>query len=102
MKKEYDTFVSSLDELPDGRQIELVIRDLAPGPRQYDSRWVSAVIYNSPEKTADADVLWVRFPLGFLHAEPYAIKVLKVLGDYKPQQQKVVRPYQIYSYQAPL
>lgn len=102
MKTEYDTFITNIKELPLGQEIELGLRDLTPGPRQYDSRWVKAVINTSSENTSGSDVLWIRFPLGFLHPEPYAIKILEVLGTYRPILQKVVKAYQVYSYQAPL
>ncbi|MDP2643510.1 MAG: phenylphosphate carboxylase subunit gamma [Desulfobacterales bacterium] len=102
MNKEYDTFVSDIGELAVGQEIELVIRDLAPGPRQYDSCWVKAVVANLPASMPDGDVLWVRFPLGFLHPEPYAVKVVEVLGEYRPRQQKGSRPGQVYEYSTSL
>ena len=80
MKKEYDTFVSSMDQLPKNQEIDIVVRDLSPGPRKYDSKWVRAIIGIAPEKMESSDVLWIRFPLGFLHPQPYAIKIVKVLG----------------------
>jgi hypothetical protein len=85
MKKEYDTFVTTLDELPQGRETELTIRDLTPGLRKYESNWVKAVVSNSPKQMPDGDVLWLRFPLGFLHPRPWAIKVVRILGDYMPR-----------------
>lgn len=82
--------------------MELGLRDLTPVPRQYDSRWVKAVVNESSEKTTASDLLWIRFPLGYLHPEPYALEIVKVLGTYRPHKQKVVRAHQVYSYQASL
>lgn len=85
MAKQYDTYVKHLGELPDGQECDIVIRDLSPGPNKYSSRYVKASVSSSPETLPEADVLWLRFPLGIQHPQPWAIKILNELGEYKPQ-----------------
>lgn len=84
MKKEYDTFIESLKDLPEGQEINLTIRDLTPGPRKYDSRWVKAIVTSNSAKLTDGDVLWLRFPKGMVHPQPWAINILEELGEFKP------------------
>jgi hypothetical protein len=84
MKKEYDTFIESLSDLPEGQEIDLTIRDLTPGPRKYDSRWVKAIVSSHPDQLTDSDILWLRFPKGMVHPQPWAIKILEELEEFKP------------------
>lgn len=81
-KKQYLTFVEKLESLTEGREIELLIKDLAPGRRKYDSRYVKAIVQSNPEKLPDSDVLWIRGLIGLLYPEPYAIKILKEVGEF--------------------
>ncbi len=81
MSKEYDTFVNSLDELPDGEECRIVVRDLAPGRHKYNSIYVRALVSSSTEKVPEADTLWVRSELGRLYPQPWKIKVIEQL-DY--------------------
>lgn len=85
MKKEYDTFVKSFDELPQGREVGLRVRDLTPGLRKYDSCWVKALVSSSSKELPESDVLWLRSPIGFLYPTPWAIKIIAVLGEYMPR-----------------
>jgi len=82
MKREYDTFVKSLQDIPEDTPIPLTIRDLTPGPEKYDSHYVKAVVASSPRAMPDGDVLWIRFHKG-MHPKPWAIKVLEELGEYQ-------------------
>jgi len=82
MKKEYLTFVSSLEGLPENQEIQLVIRDLTPGPQKYDARYVKAIVSSSPEKLSDNDILWVRSQVGVLYPEPWYIKIIIEIGEY--------------------
>jgi hypothetical protein len=82
MRKEFDTFIKSVQDLPDGQECQLVIRDLTPGPRKYESRYVRAIVSSSPERLPNADTLWLRFPMGNLHPQPLAIKVVEELGEF--------------------
>ena len=81
MTKEYDTFVYSLDELPEGKECRIAIRDLAPGKYKYGTRYVKALVSSSAEKLPDGDTLWVRSELGRLYQQPWKIKVIEQLGD---------------------
>lgn len=85
MKKEYDTFVETLEELPIGTNVALAIRDLTPGPRKYDTQYVKAVIHSDSNQLPDGDILWVRLQLGTRQPQPWAIKVLETLGEYMPR-----------------
>ena len=82
MKKEYDTFVYSLDELPEGKECQIAIRDLAPGQRKYGSVYVKALVSSSAEKLPDGDTLWVRSELGHPYPGSWKIKIIEQLEDY--------------------
>ena len=77
---EYLTFVKNLDELLEGKEVNLIIKDLNPGKRKYEARYVSARVANSP--SGGDDTLWVRFEKGLLHPEPLGIKIVEELGPY--------------------
>ena len=81
-KKEYLTFVHSIADLPDGKTIKLVIKDLTPGPRKYDARYVQARL--SKEPLEGDDVLWVRSRVGYLYPKSWSIKIIKELPEYVP------------------
>jgi len=83
MPKEYDTFVNSLEELPQGKEIDITLRDLTPGPYKYETRYVKAIVSSRPEELPGADILWIRFQRGGKHPQPWAIRVLEELGEYK-------------------
>ena len=74
--KEYDTYLANIEDLPDGAEIELTVRDLSPGRYKYEMKRVKAIVSKSPAKLPDADRLWLRFPMGDLYAEPWLIKIL--------------------------
>jgi hypothetical protein len=82
MGKEFDTFIENVQDLPDGQECQLVIRDLTSGPRKYASRYVRAIVSSSPESLPESDTLWLRFPMGNLHPQPMAIKVMEELGEF--------------------
>jgi len=81
MKKEYVTFVRRLRDLNEGKEV-LFIKDLTPGPRKYDTKLVRANLSRQADKFPDGDVLWIRSETGYLHAEPWAIKVIEELPPY--------------------
>lgn len=70
---EYDTFVRSLAELPQGQEVELYVRDLAPGRHKYQVRRVKGVVSN--KAVPQGDTLWLRFHTGHRHPQPWAIKI---------------------------
>ena len=79
MVKEYDTFVKDKSSLEVNSEVELVIRDLAEGPRKYEARVVKARI--SKVDTAGNDKLWLRYPTGMRDPEPFGIKIIRELGE---------------------
>lgn len=81
MGKEYETFVDKLENLPEGKEVQLVIKDLTPGPRKYDNRIVKAIVRSSADKEPDDDTLWVRSSAGLLYPEPRAMKILGEVGE---------------------
>ena len=60
MKKEFMTFVQDINQLAQGKEVTLAIRDLTPGRRKYDGKIVKAILASSPDKLPDGDVLWIR------------------------------------------
>ena len=89
MTREYSTFVSDPQGLPQGQEIKLAIKDLTPGPRKYDCRIVKAIIASSPDKIEGGDVLRLRSLVGITFPQPWAIKIVEELGDSIPRP-----PYQ--------
>jgi hypothetical protein len=79
---EYATFVENLAALPEGKETNLVIKNLAPGKYKYEAKYVRAMVSRSPESLPDGDVLRVRFNNGELHPQPYAIKIVSELSGY--------------------
>jgi len=75
MAKEYDTFVQALDDLKDGQEMELTIRDL----ENYEQKKVKAVVSSSKEKMPDGETLWIKFSRGVPVKEPWAIKITEEL-----------------------
>lgn len=86
-KKEYLTFIDRLESLAEEKEIELLIKDLTPGPEKYDSRYVRAIVSSDAEKIPDGDVLWIRGWIGVLYPHPYSIKILKEVGEFPGKQQ---------------
>ncbi|MBI4287944.1 MAG: phenylphosphate carboxylase subunit gamma [Chloroflexi bacterium] len=74
---EYDTFVKSLDELPQGKDVDLYLRDLSPGRYKYIVRHVRGVV--SGRATPGGDTLWLRFHTGYRHPQPWSIKITEEL-----------------------
>ena len=85
MAKEYAVFVESIQkDLAEGKEIVLTIKDLTAGPRKYDNRVVRALVYKSPTKLPDGDILRVRTWTGVLLSEPWRIKILGEMGEVVP------------------
>lgn len=80
MPNDYDTFVSSLEDLTKGREISLSIRDLTPGKYKYRWLYVKAIISSPVDKLPDSSKLWVRYKnTGFRHPDPFAIKIIEII-----------------------
>jgi len=85
MKKEYLTFVRQFKDLKEGMQ-KLFVKDLTPGPRKYDTKYVKAEIFSDPEKMNNGDILRIRSESGVLLPQPWGIKVLEELTESVPGQ----------------
>ncbi len=78
MSKEYDTFVMSLSDIEEGKEIELKLRDC----ETYEPKAVRAVVWSSLQKHPEGDRLWVRLSRGQpATKEPWAMKIIEDLGD---------------------
>ncbi len=85
MKREYQTFVRQFTDLKQGKQ-NLFIKDLTPGPRKYDTRYVRAEVFMDPGKMKNGDILRVRSESGILFAQPWGIRILEELPESVPGQ----------------
>ena len=82
--KEYDTFVlQGFSDLVEGKELELLIRDLTPGSRKYEGKYVKALVSSSADEYPDK--LWIRFQKGMLHPQPRSMKILKEITKIPPQ-----------------
>lgn len=70
----YDTFVNSLEDIPESKELELLVRDLTPGIHKYCYKCVKA--YVSPVAAKFPDELQIRFGRGQAYEKPYSIQVL--------------------------
>jgi hypothetical protein len=86
VRKEYVTFVPRPKELPEGEEIELVIRDLAPGRQKYDAHIVKAIVSSADKILPDSDILWIRSSVGVLSPTPWFIKITKELDEFIPSR----------------
>jgi len=80
MKREYLTFVRQFKDLKEGTQ-KLFVKDLTPGPRKYDTKYVKAEISSDPEKMRNGDILRIRSESGILLPQPWGIKILEELSE---------------------
>ncbi len=81
-KKELLTFVGKLEDLTEGKEVELLVKDLAPGRQKYDARYVRAVLSSDSKDLPNSDVLWIRGLVGVLYPQPWAIKITAELGEF--------------------
>lgn len=80
MAKEYEVFVQNADkDLPEGREIELTLKDLTPGPRKYENRVVRAVVSRQADHLPDR--LWVRSWTGVRYPDVWSVKVVAEVGE---------------------
>jgi hypothetical protein len=75
MNKEWTTNVANLSALNLGQKVELIVKDLSPGVRKYESHRVLAVV--SRGETGEGDRLQVRSATGVLYDETFWIKILE-------------------------
>lgn len=82
MSKRYEAFLADPERVPEGMEIRLFIKDLTPGPRKYDNRFVKAILAALPELLPGGDTLQLRSLDGKLHSKTHAIRIVQDLGDY--------------------
>ena len=75
MIKEWTTNIGNLAALNLGQEVELIIKDLAPGVQKYESHRVLAIV--SKGETGQGDKLLVRSATGVLYNETFWIKILE-------------------------
>ena len=81
---EYDTFVlTDLSELAEGKELEIPVRLLTPGPQKYTGKYVKALVSSSPN--AYPNRLWIRSQRGFLYPQPWSIKIVKEVDKIPPE-----------------
>ncbi len=73
---------------PQGQEIELAIRDISPGPRKYDCRYVKAIVSASADKLPESDTLRLISATGYIYPDAWRVKILKELGPYPSKQGK--------------
>ena len=77
-KEGYEIFVRNLDELEEGKEIEVEIRDC----QTYRPKLVKAFLSPSAEKLPEGEPLWVRALVGHLLDEnPWRIKITRVIKE---------------------
>lgn len=80
--KTYDCFVNDPAGLEEGKELELVIRDLTPGRRKYEARYARVVLTSSQEP-GSCELLVRSSTSGALHPKRWFAKIVEELGDYK-------------------
>lgn len=90
MRKEYDTFVDDLPQLPAAGEVFLVVRELTPADRKkrYLTRYVRARVSNDTSGVPAGDVLWLRRHMGMLQPKPWSIEILENLGESLPTRER--------------
>ncbi len=80
MAKQYLTFVERLENLPEGKELEILIKDLTPGRDKYDSRYVKAIISASPSPGGDS--LVIKGLVGLPYPGLRGIRITKEVGEF--------------------
>lgn len=73
----WETFVRRPEDLREGTEIPLIIRDLTPGAKKYALRHVIGILSRRTENVKEA--LWVRTVVGKLLPEPWGLKIIREL-----------------------
>ncbi|MBI4632797.1 MAG: hypothetical protein HY742_02755 [Deltaproteobacteria bacterium] len=79
--KEWQTFVRKFSDMKEGKR-ELFIKDLAEGPRKYDTTHVIAKVSRKKTAVKNPDKLWLRSESGIRYPEPWYISIEKELPEY--------------------
>lgn len=75
MAKQYDIFVDDLNQLPEGKEMVLAVRN----NEDYKTMAVKAIVSRSEEAMPKGDILWLRYSRGRLRPEPWRIKIVEEL-----------------------
>jgi len=83
---EYLAFVENgLSDLKEGEELELNIQSLEPGHYKYEAKIVIGMV--SSKDGEYPDKLWIRFPKGQMHKNPWSIKIIrevdKIANEFK-------------------
>lgn len=80
--RQYLVFLESPEKLPLGEPVAIFIKDLSPGRRKYDTRFVRAIIYRENEPLTGSDELILSSLAGKLYTDKLTIRVIEELGEY--------------------
>lgn len=76
LKEGYEVFVRSLEELAEGKEIEMQIRDCQTA----EVKVVKAILFPPGEEVPEGETVWIRSLVGHLLDErPWRMKVTQVL-----------------------
>jgi hypothetical protein len=82
-KKEYDSFVlTELSEVPEDKEMEMIVRDLTPSDRRYKYRSSYVLAMVSRDESKYLDRLWMRLGRGQLQEKPWSIKIIKEVNKF--------------------
>jgi hypothetical protein len=84
MGKEYVAYVRDPQQVPQGQEMLLVVRDLTPGSRKYDARVVKAILSETAPGSKKSDIIFLRSGTGILDPKPRGIKIVKEMGTSLP------------------
>ena len=73
----WEAFVRRMEDLREGEEIPLIIRDLSPGPRKYQIRHVVAVLRR--DGATEGDDLFIRTVVGVRLKEAWKIRIVRDL-----------------------
>jgi hypothetical protein len=79
---QYLAFLESPEKLPLGEPVAVFIKDLSPGRRKYDTRFVRAIIYREDEPLTGSDELILSSLAGKCHTDNLTIRIIEELGEY--------------------
>jgi hypothetical protein len=84
MSKRYEAFFAKPGNVPEGKPIRFFVRDLTPGLRKYDGRFVKAIVSSSQEKLPESDTLQLRSFGGKLYPNVLFMQIIDELGECVP------------------
>lgn len=78
-RRTWETFVRRPNDLKEGVELPLVLRDLAPGRNKYQMRHAVAVLSRDPRQMTAMDLLRVRTVVGVLLPETWGVRIVREL-----------------------